>query len=229
MIYAFDRELVYPKRLDAIIPTWLNHVMVWYTLCSHCPFSPTSHYPSCVSLSLLSCFYTSPLLTFFFFPTSNLASDLSFKCHYLSKWHRWYWVNDWAISEICERLSAAINVLYLPSLSSEIVQTITMGTMLPSLTSQPNYLCIKTVQRPAYWSCLPSTTLPKLVSRRANVMSQIIRGEYGNLVAVKESLGSDLLLLRTTNLLPNTGEDNSNSLTEPCCFPLCSVVYYLSL
>ncbi|XP_067937446.1 androgen-induced gene 1 protein-like [Watersipora subatra] len=26
-LYGIDRELVYPKRLDAIIPTWLNHVM----------------------------------------------------------------------------------------------------------------------------------------------------------------------------------------------------------
>ena len=28
MIYAVDRELVYPKHLDALIPQWLNHVMV---------------------------------------------------------------------------------------------------------------------------------------------------------------------------------------------------------
>ncbi|XP_019632838.1 PREDICTED: androgen-induced gene 1 protein-like isoform X1 [Branchiostoma belcheri] len=28
-IYAIDRELVYPSKLDAIIPTWLNHV--WHT------------------------------------------------------------------------------------------------------------------------------------------------------------------------------------------------------
>lgn len=28
LIYAVDRELVYPKQLDAIIPMWLNHVMV---------------------------------------------------------------------------------------------------------------------------------------------------------------------------------------------------------
>lgn len=28
MIYAIDRELVYPKYLDEIIPSWLNHVMV---------------------------------------------------------------------------------------------------------------------------------------------------------------------------------------------------------
>ena len=27
-IYVVDRELVYPERLDKIIPTWLNHVMV---------------------------------------------------------------------------------------------------------------------------------------------------------------------------------------------------------
>ncbi|KAI0210376.1 Androgen-dependent TFPI-regulating protein [Lamellibrachia satsuma] len=26
-IYAVDRELVFPKALDAIIPTWLNHIM----------------------------------------------------------------------------------------------------------------------------------------------------------------------------------------------------------
>jgi hypothetical protein len=26
-IYAVDRELVHPKRLDAIVPSWLNHVM----------------------------------------------------------------------------------------------------------------------------------------------------------------------------------------------------------
>jgi len=36
MIYAVDRELVYPKRLDAIIPTWLNHVMV----SDHMPHPP---------------------------------------------------------------------------------------------------------------------------------------------------------------------------------------------
>ena len=28
VLYAVDRELVYPKALDAIIPTWLNHIMV---------------------------------------------------------------------------------------------------------------------------------------------------------------------------------------------------------
>lgn len=27
-IYAVDRELVYPKELDKIIPAWLNHIMV---------------------------------------------------------------------------------------------------------------------------------------------------------------------------------------------------------
>jgi len=27
-IYAVDRELVFPKALDGIIPSWLNHVMV---------------------------------------------------------------------------------------------------------------------------------------------------------------------------------------------------------
>ncbi|XP_055508339.1 androgen dependent TFPI regulating protein 1 [Leucoraja erinacea] len=27
LIYAYDRELVYPKILDQIIPTWLNHAM----------------------------------------------------------------------------------------------------------------------------------------------------------------------------------------------------------
>ncbi|XP_072917676.1 androgen dependent TFPI regulating protein 1 [Hemitrygon akajei] len=27
LIYAYDRELVYPKFLDQIIPTWLNHAM----------------------------------------------------------------------------------------------------------------------------------------------------------------------------------------------------------
>lgn len=27
-IYAYDRELVFPKVLDDIIPTWLNHAMV---------------------------------------------------------------------------------------------------------------------------------------------------------------------------------------------------------
>lgn len=32
MIYAVDRELVYPKVLDKFIPVWLNHVMV----CIHC-------------------------------------------------------------------------------------------------------------------------------------------------------------------------------------------------
>ena len=27
-IYAVDRELVYPKALDKLIPPWLNHIMV---------------------------------------------------------------------------------------------------------------------------------------------------------------------------------------------------------
>jgi len=27
-IYAVDRELVFPKSLDGIIPVWQNHVMV---------------------------------------------------------------------------------------------------------------------------------------------------------------------------------------------------------
>jgi len=27
-LYTYDRELVYPKVLDEIIPTWLNHAMV---------------------------------------------------------------------------------------------------------------------------------------------------------------------------------------------------------
>jgi hypothetical protein len=27
LIYAIDRELIYPSRLDSIIPIWLNHVM----------------------------------------------------------------------------------------------------------------------------------------------------------------------------------------------------------
>lgn len=27
-IYVYDRELVYPKELDNINPTWLNHSMV---------------------------------------------------------------------------------------------------------------------------------------------------------------------------------------------------------
>lgn len=30
-IYAIDRELVYPKALDKVIPSWLNHIMVIYT------------------------------------------------------------------------------------------------------------------------------------------------------------------------------------------------------
>ena len=30
-IYAVDRELVYPKVIDAIIPRWMNHAMVSYT------------------------------------------------------------------------------------------------------------------------------------------------------------------------------------------------------
>ena len=25
VIYLYDRELIFPKRLDAIIPFWLNH------------------------------------------------------------------------------------------------------------------------------------------------------------------------------------------------------------
>ena len=29
-IYAVDRELVFPKALDKIIPSWMNHVMVRY-------------------------------------------------------------------------------------------------------------------------------------------------------------------------------------------------------
>jgi len=33
-IYAVDRELVYPKHLDALIPQWLNHSMVCFTLIS---------------------------------------------------------------------------------------------------------------------------------------------------------------------------------------------------
>lgn len=28
MIYAVDRELIYPTYLDALVPSWLNHVMV---------------------------------------------------------------------------------------------------------------------------------------------------------------------------------------------------------
>ncbi|XP_053561308.1 androgen-induced gene 1 protein [Bombina bombina] len=31
-IYAFDRELVYPKALDSIIPQWLNHSMHTFVL-----------------------------------------------------------------------------------------------------------------------------------------------------------------------------------------------------
>lgn len=31
-IYAYDRELVFPKVLDDIIPTWLNHAMVSLSL-----------------------------------------------------------------------------------------------------------------------------------------------------------------------------------------------------
>ena len=27
-LYAVDRELVFPKHLDKIVPMWLNHVMV---------------------------------------------------------------------------------------------------------------------------------------------------------------------------------------------------------
>ncbi|XP_069807747.1 androgen-dependent TFPI-regulating protein-like [Dendropsophus ebraccatus] len=47
-IYAYDRELVYPKHLDSVIPLWLNHAMHTFILplvlielfvCSH-------HYPS---------------------------------------------------------------------------------------------------------------------------------------------------------------------------------------
>ncbi|XP_054578127.1 androgen-induced gene 1 protein isoform X12 [Eptesicus fuscus] len=29
IIYAYDREMIYPKLLDNFIPGWLNHGMVW--------------------------------------------------------------------------------------------------------------------------------------------------------------------------------------------------------
>ncbi|KAM9296010.1 androgen-induced gene 1 protein-like, partial [Gastrophryne carolinensis] len=58
-IYAYDRELVFPKALDAIIPVWLNHVMhtaiippllIEAFVCSH-------HYPGRKSgLALLAVF-----------------------------------------------------------------------------------------------------------------------------------------------------------------------------
>jgi len=47
MIYAVDRELVYPKILDKIIPSWLNHVMV-SSLLFHCSSILCYIYWSCV-------------------------------------------------------------------------------------------------------------------------------------------------------------------------------------
>ncbi|KAG8429738.1 hypothetical protein GDO86_019345 [Hymenochirus boettgeri] len=47
-IYAFDRELVYPKVLDSIIPQWLNHSMhtVVLPLLLLEVFASSHHYPS---------------------------------------------------------------------------------------------------------------------------------------------------------------------------------------
>lgn len=36
ILYAVDRELVYPKHLDNIIPSWLNHMLVSLHLRNSC-------------------------------------------------------------------------------------------------------------------------------------------------------------------------------------------------
>ncbi|XP_075032896.1 androgen-dependent TFPI-regulating protein-like isoform X2 [Mixophyes fleayi] len=86
-IYAYDRELVYPKELDSIIPQWLNHTMHTFIL-------------PLLLIELLACSHQYPS------KKSGLATLMVFCFAYLS-WILWvYYASGIWVYPILAKLDA---------------------------------------------------------------------------------------------------------------------------
>ncbi|XP_073438567.1 androgen-dependent TFPI-regulating protein-like isoform X1 [Dendrobates tinctorius] len=95
-IYAYDRELVYPKELDSIIPQWLNHAMHTFIL-------------PLMLIELVTCSHQYPS------KKSGLAVLVSFGIVYLS-WVYWvHYAADIWVYPILAKLDAVGMLVFFTS------------------------------------------------------------------------------------------------------------------
>ncbi|XP_029467239.1 androgen-induced gene 1 protein-like isoform X2 [Rhinatrema bivittatum] len=113
-IYAYDRELIYPEKMDAIIPQWLNHSM-------HTVVLPL------LLLELFICFHQYPR------KKKGLLGLASFSFVYLS-WILWIkYVSGFWVYPILEKLDAVAMVVFFAACILILASLYHLGEFLTKL------------------------------------------------------------------------------------------------